>query len=154
MKSRVAVSLTFHRDATIDWEPAWLKAAARVTSAAPGTCSPRAVSHPDRIASAFGARLSPAMSPTVSRWLASSSPAKRRYERSGRSGFRTPCVARWMSPNWETNPINRALVASCPSRAVTEDRIRASSRTSRLAAGRLPSGFATSSRDAFGAGRP
>jgi hypothetical protein len=70
MKSRVATSLTFQSEATIDCEPAWLNAAASVTSAAPGTCSPSAVSHPERIAREFGGRESPAMSPMVSRWLA------------------------------------------------------------------------------------
>ena len=46
-------------------------------SAAPGTCSPSAVSQPDRIASELRPRHSPAISPIVSRWLASSSPARR-----------------------------------------------------------------------------
>ena len=78
MKSRVATSLTFQSDATIDCEPAWLKAAASVTSAAPGTCSPSPVSHPERIARVLGGKDSPAMSPMVRRWLAWSSPAKRR----------------------------------------------------------------------------
>src|SRR5947207_7245002 len=70
MKSRVVASLTFHRDAIVDWAPAWLNAAASVINAAPGTCSPSAVSQAERTASAFGAMLRPAISTTLKSGMA------------------------------------------------------------------------------------
>ena len=142
MKSRVATSLTFQSEATIDCEPAWLKAAASVTSAAPGTCSPSAVSHPERIASEFGGRDSPA----ISRWSAAGSPDRRRPG-GGRTARAAPGRARrgWRGGAPRTSPPARRSAASsrpAPSSAVTPGRTRASSRTSRLAAGSVPSGFA------------
>ena len=69
--------------------------------------------------------------------------ARRRAHRALRGGRRETAQARLT---------NRSLVACAPSSAVAPDRSRARSRTSRPAAGRLPSGFPTASSGTFVSG--
>ena len=143
MKSRVATSLTFQSEATIDCEPAWLKAAASVTSAAPGTCSPSAGLAPGEDREGVRRQRQPGDLPDgqpLARLIVA------RQEEIG--AIRLLRVEHAVGGEVELRELRRQLEEPrassppAPSSAVTAGRTRASSRTSRLAAGSVPSGFA------------